>query len=219
MTYPGGHGPNAAHIESSLLNSKPEAGFYKTIPIPHGAWTLRGAPMAATGANIVGLTTTSVDSQIMSVIRFDDTADASDIITYSAPVPLDYDEDHDEFALVLDAQYLQAGTLNADLTLDAILKAIRPDATTGSAIVSSLLAVQPTPALSTPGLVDKCVYNFSGLGLRAGDFMAIEVKPNEALGTNLFLQIFASAILYRGHVGIGAAYPRSMPATGILVRS
>ena len=149
-------------------------GFVREVPIPLSAVIATGASAPALSSNVV-------------VVTFD--AD-DESITIPFQVPLDYDRSKDELAVVVTAE-LTTGDASANavaLDLDEVWRA-RP----GGAAVDELTPVSDSQNVAVT--VEQYVFDLSGLSLKPGDVLSIEVDAQET-GTAV-ATVYGAAVRYR----------------------
>ncbi len=154
-------------------------GFLREKQIPLTACVATGASDAALSSNMI-------------VITFD--AD-DESVTIPVTVPLDYDESNDAIAVVLTALLttgdMSAGTNTITLDFDQVIRARAGE----SAVDDMSSDVTSDAQLVDDEAVADYLFDMSGLTLRAGDVISVEIDAQEA-GTAV-ATIYAVKILYR----------------------
>lgn len=203
--------------ERMIHESRPDIGYSEDIPVPLGAWRLdNGLTIPAVGAGIVGWATVATDAR---VIEWDDTADDGDIIRLSWALPRQFKwrrlQSHMEHAdpkiilqtlcRVADIANGGAGgaTANTDLALVCQAYWLNDKSTTLyslSSPVSVVIGANDYPNNNIEGfswrsfditaaMSDEQLDNLPSLGN-----MDFTLSPNEAVGTNLAVQVLATRI-------------------------
>ena len=151
-------------------------GFIREIPIPLSAVISTGASAPALSSNL-------------AVVTFD--AD-DESITIPFQVPLDYSESQDELAVVITAE-LTTGDNSTNaiaLDLDEVWRA-RP----GEAAADELSDDVTSDSQGVAVTVEQYTFDMSGLNLKPGDVLSIEIDAQET-GTAV-ATIYGAAIRYR----------------------
>lgn len=225
-------GASPLNIESVLRSAvKTERGVWKDIPLPLAAWTLNtGVVLAAVGAGIVGnATAVAAAPSNLACIQWDDTADASDIIRTSIVLPPDFRAQISAKApnliLYVRARVLD-GTGSATANTDLALQAQCFWHKTGDTALSTLAAV----VANTIGATDYVAADEEGFVLYKFDLTAamsaaqlallgpldtfqIQLFPQEAVGTNLYIEMIGSFLVYEGHASIPASVLSTLSLT------
>jgi hypothetical protein len=157
-------------------------GFVREVPIPLIC-------LVNTNGTALALT-----SNVAAIYLQDD----NDSVTFNFKVPLDYDEGVDELAVVLTAQLttgdLSAGSNYITLGMDQV-KRLQP----GKAAAEDLTTAAATAAGDDQDVDDvvaaEYVFELSGLGLKVGDCLSIEVDAQET-GT-AEAAIYGASVRYR----------------------
>lgn len=152
-------------------------GFIREHPVPLSACVATGASAAALSSNVL-------------VITFD--AD-NESITIPFKVPLDYDSTKDELAVVLTALLTTGDESTNAIAVDLDqVKYARPgeDAVTdiSSDVTSDSQSIEAAA-------IKEYVWDLSGLGLKAGDVLSIELDAQED-GTAV-ATVYGASVKYR----------------------
>lgn len=152
-------------------------GFVREVAIPLSACIPTGASVAALSSNVI-------------VIAL---AADNESITIPFQVPLDYDVSKDELAVVMTAELTtgNGSTNKIELDLDVVKRA-RP----GEAAVDSLTPVSDSQNVAVT--VEQYVFDLSGLSLKPGDVLSIEVDAQED-GTAV-ATVYGAAVRYRSDI-------------------
>lgn len=213
-------GASPLTIESVLRNaSKTERGVWKTMHLPLNSWTLNtGVTLAAVGAGIVGAANAATS---LACIQWDDTADASDIIRTSIVIPPDFRAQISaatpKLVLYVRARVLDgtgSATANTDLALQAQCfwhKTADTALSTLSATVSNIIGATDYTAATEEGFI---LYKFDLTGamsaaqlalISALDTFQIQLYPDQAVGTDLYIEVVGTFLVYEGHASIPAS--------------
>lgn len=157
-------------------------GFLREKQIPLNACIATGASTAALSSNTI-------------LITLDDNDES---ITIPVVVPLDYDETNDALAVVLTA-LLTTGDASVGSNIITIdfdqVKRARP----GESAVDDLTSSVTSDAQSIDDVaIADYVFDMSGLSLRAGDVLSVEIDAQET-GTAVSV-VYAAKILYRSDI-------------------
>ena len=213
-------GASPLTIENVLRNaSKTERGVWKTMHLPLTAWSLNtGVVLAAVGAGTVGNANAATS---LACIQWDDTADASDIIRTSIVIPPDFraqiSASTPKLVLYVRARVLDgtgSATANTNLELRAQCfwhKTADTALSTLATPVGNVIGATDYAAASEEGFV---LYKFDLTGamtaaqlalLSALDTFQIQLYPHEAVGTDLYVEVIGTFLVYEGHASIPAS--------------
>jgi hypothetical protein len=210
-------GASALTIEPVLKAAqKTKYGLPKHIPLPLSSWTLNtGVVLAAVGAGSAGNANAATN---LACIQWDDTADQTDIIRCSIVLPPDFrtsiDGNSPKIVLYVKARVLDgtgSATANTNLALQADAywhKTGDADLSTHSAVVSNVIgAVDYTAAQENGFALYKfdLTTNMSAaqlLSLAALDTFQMRLYPNEAVGTDLYIEVIHTFVVYDAHASI-----------------
>lgn len=176
---------NEANLLKRLSGLITGDGFIREVPIPLTACVATGASAAALSSN-------------MLVITFD--AD-NESISVPFTVPLDYDESQDKLAVVLTA-LLTTGDKSAEsnivsLDLDQVFRARPGELKAVTPLDMSALVTSDAQSVDDVD-VEQYVFDLSGLGMKPGDALTIEIDAQET-GTAV-ATVYGAAIRYRSDI-------------------
>lgn len=215
-------GASALNIETVIRNAqKTERGVWKHIDLPLAAWTLNtGVVLAAVGSGIVGNATSVASApNNLACIQWDDTADENDIIRTSIVIPPDFRAQvastTPKLILYVRARLLDgASGDNPNLALQAQCfwhKTADTALSTLSAAVSNTIGATNYAAGAEEGFT---LLKFDLTGamsaaqlalLSALDTFQIQLYPNEAVSTDLYIEVIGTFLVYEGHASIPAS--------------
>lgn len=208
-------GTSKLTIGGDLQESAPFRGYTEDHSVPLGSWTLgTGVGFAAVGAGIVGRAASSTS---LGGIQWDDTADASDTARLDWTLPGQfksqavYSDDTPVFKLLVKARVRDgtgSATANTDLALTAQIYFHAVGGTSVSslsAVVSNVIGATDYADATEEGFA---WYTFDLYGamstaqkaaLRPLDTMDIVLAPDQAVGTDLYIDVIGTVIRYKRH--------------------
>lgn len=219
--------PGASPLTIERVNhtSEPDCGFFDSIPLPLSSWTLdAGTIIPAAGSGNVGRETTDTNHR---VIRFDDTADTSDIIRLDTCLPDTFkiqnnggQGENAQPRLVLsvkcrvtDIANAGAGgaTANTDLALVCQAYWHRDDATAISVlatVITTTIGATDYIAGAEQGFIWRDIDITGAMSaaqlaaLDGSESISILLYPNEAPGTDLVIDVLATKLKFLRHASL-----------------
>lgn len=215
------------NIEALINESEPTDGVLIEVPIPLAAFTLgTGLHFAAAGSGIVGVGA-SMTSKL--AIIWDDTADADDVAVLSWTTPANFREvsvrrknpgsttwsDLSLWLLTRKLDTSGAASNNADLTITAGMYWLYSDplststtpgdtalnnlTTRASALLEADAAAATEEAFKWYELDLSARLQAETKTLKANSALDIVIGPNEAVGTDLAIEVIGAKLRYREH--------------------
>lgn len=225
-------GSSQLTLEHDIDRSVPIGGYTEDIPLPLGSWTLEdGTTIPAVGAGIVGMA--QIDSGgggVSTVIQWDDTADNNDIIRNDWCLPGQFkhrgnlephEARYEPILKLMVLARLKDGTGAASPNADLALQCDPAWLHIGDATISTLT----TAVSNTVGATDYTDSQLNGFAwytfdlvaamstaqknaISPGDAFAFRLHPQEAIGTNLFLEVMAARVRIGRHASLATVSDR-----------
>lgn len=205
---PTAHHPDRWNFDEFAQSTYPHGGYAKAQAMPIGGWESVGAG----SANITRALADTGTNDLLSLV-FGASADATSIAAFGTVVPDDYDPRTDKLRILgrMRKEDL-TGTDNADLALTCKMIVLRagdsvPQAISGTSVVAPAKTSSDALANWT-----EFEFNFDGNDIQPGQPLQFNLSVNEAVGTDLALQLNSLRMQYRGSISFNDRDERSWTA-------
>jgi hypothetical protein len=209
---------NKLNIGKSIQESEPHWGYTEDFSVPLSEWTLNTG--VAVGARADGGVGREAVATSLNGIVWDDTADATDIIRFDWTLPGQFKsegvgrDDVPVLKLLVKARTRDttgSATANADLALNAqvFFHAVGGTAvSTLSAAISKVVGATDFTDATEEGFAwyEYDIYTAMTAAQKSAigplTTMQIQLLPNEAIGTALYIDVVGTVIRYKRHASL-----------------
>jgi hypothetical protein len=194
------------NFETFFNRSEPNGGFAKHWPIPLGAWNL------VTDEGDLAFGPAETGTNDIFAYLWNATATTDDYIVLCGMIPLDYDPDVDKLLFRYRVRKLDttgSASDNADLAFVHTLVLLGADDATEPRTVTIanhvLAADLATDTLASFELIE---IDLSGNNIKPGEMFSLKLVTNEAVGTNLALNLIGTEFRYYANASFHDRFDR-----------
>lgn len=188
---------HAGNLEALMHRSEARGGYAKQWPIPLGMWNV----VTDEGDLAFGALETGTND--IFGFAWNATGTTDDYIVLAGQIPLDFDPDVDQIKFLYRVRKLDttgSASDNADLALVHSLVTLGSgDTAPGTVTIANHVVATDTTDDDLTAFAEVEI-DLSGNDLQPGDYFSLRIAPNEAIGTNLSLQLLGTEFRYMGNI-------------------